>query len=90
MTYKGTVRDRHIELEGGVCLPEGLEVRVVVAEGARGPMQHGRGSPQAVLGAFDKPARCTPEDVEALLSAIAAGKRPVQFTGPFDTAGSDR
>src|SRR5437867_183989 len=67
MTYKGTVRGRRVELEGDVSLPEGLEVEVLVAEAARGAIRGRRGSPQAVLAALDRPARCTPADVEALL-----------------------
>jgi hypothetical protein len=86
MTYKGTVRGHLIELEAGVRLPEGLEVQVLVAAGEPGGIQAGRGSPGAVLAALEHPARCSPDDVEALLSAIQEGKRPVRFNGAFDSA----
>ena len=90
MTYKGTVRGRRIELETGVRLPEGLEVRIVIAEDAIQGAECRKGSPAAVLAALDRPARCTPADEDALLAAIRNGKRAVRFEGPLDAAGTDR
>ena len=85
MTYKGIAKGRIIELEGGVVLPEGTEVEVVVPQSDEQTSNgYTKGSPRAILAAFDIPSRCTPEDVDALLQAIEIGKRPVRFEGLFD------
>ncbi len=87
MIHRGVVRHSVVELEDRVLLPDGLEVQVVV-EDSRGaesaPCVHRKGSPQAVLGAFDTPARCTPEDVDVLARSMDSGKCPVRFKGVFD------
>jgi hypothetical protein len=73
MTYKGIVRGRVIELADEVGLPEGTEVEVMVQAhpGEKlAPSGHPRGSSQAILAAWGKPAHCTPEDVDALRIAI--------------------
>lgn len=79
MTYKGIVRGKVIELKGSAVLPEGTEVEIVIAEPS--------GSPEALHEALAAPPRCTPEDVTALSEAIAQGKRPVRFAGPFESEG---
>ena len=87
MTYKGKVRDKVIELEGAVALPEGMEVEIVVKDGPREKQtlrDHPRSSPQAIAKFLDSPPVCSPEDVEALVQAIEQGKRPVKFEGIFD------
>lgn len=85
MTYKGIAKGRIIELEGGVVLPEGIEVEVVVRQSdEQTESGYSPGSPRSLLAAFDVPSRCTPEDVDALLQAIELGKRPLRFEGVFD------
>ena len=85
MTYKGIAKGRVIELEGGVVLPEGIEVEVVVRQSdEQAANGYSKGSPRAILAAFDIPSRCTPEDVDALLQAIEFGRRPLRFEGAFD------
>jgi hypothetical protein len=79
VTYKGIVRGKVIELEGNVALPEGAEVEVMVKVSpneALAPSGYPKGSPQAISAAVDVPARCSPEDVDALLEAIELGVRP--------------
>jgi hypothetical protein len=87
MTYKGVVKGNVVELENGVHLPEGLMVEVVVkgqdTEPAA-PSDFPKGSPHAILAAFDTTPHCIQEDVDALMNAIEEGKRVVRFEGPFD------
>ena len=87
MTYKGIVRGKLIELEDSVVLPEGTEVEIVV-KGRQGeelaPSGYPKGSARAILAALDLFARCTPEDVDALVEAIGQGKRTLRFEGVFD------
>lgn len=85
MTYKGIVRGKVIELEGKVVLPEGTEVEMVVKERQGeelAPRGYAKGSPKAILAAFDIPPRCAPGDVDALLQAIEQGKRPGSRPSP--------
>jgi hypothetical protein len=87
MSYRGIVRGRVIELEDQVVLPEGTEVEVVVKDKkdkTLAPSGYPRGSPNAILAAWEVPPHCTPEDVDTLRQAIEQGKRPVRFEGLFD------
>lgn len=87
MIYKGIIKGKVIELEGEVVLPKGTEVEVVVRESKGEEVAtsgYFKGTPQAILAAWDTPPHCTPEDVDALLQAIEQGKRPMRFEGIFD------
>lgn len=87
MTCKGIVRGQTVQLEGNVRLPEGTQVEVVVkGPRAEEPALSGypKGSAEAILAALDTAARCTSEDVAALLEAIQQGQRPVRFQALFD------
>jgi hypothetical protein len=76
MIYRGIVRRTVVELEDKVVLPEGTEVEVVVREphgDKSAAAAYPKGSPQALLAAFDTPPRCTAGDVEVLIKAIEQG-----------------
>ncbi len=82
MIYKGIVRGGAISVEEGAVLPEGTPVEVLVDEDGSEevtPEGYRKGSTQAVLAALDAPPQCSPEDVDALMNAIEAGKLPVNF-----------
>jgi len=88
MTYRGTVKGRVIELDGGVRLPEGMAVEIVVRESedtSRSVSDLAPGGPSAILEALKRPSRCTDEDVATLLGAIAEGKTAAHFEGVFDS-----
>ena len=78
MARKGIVKGNVIELEDEIGLPEGAEVEVVVREILS------KGSPEAILSLWDTSARCTSEDVAALVQAIEQGRRATRFEGIFD------
>ena len=87
MTYRGTVKGSVIELDSGVRLPEGIAVEIVVPEPEDRSHSVGDlapGCPSAILDALKRPSRCTDEDVDALLGAIAEGKTAAHFEGVFD------
>jgi hypothetical protein len=74
---KGVVHGRTIVLdENAPAFPEGTEVVVV--------LRPAPGTPAAVLAAMDAEPHVTPEDVDALESAIAAGRRPPVSRSPFE------
>lgn len=74
--YKGIVKGRTVVLKDIADLPEGSEVMVT-------PVEVGKGSPQAVLGAIDAPPHVKPEDVDEMLRLIEKGKRPVGYENPL-------
>lgn len=86
MTYRGIVRGNVVRLESKVKLADGTQVRVVVPEKKETST---RGNARALAAALAVPPHCTPADVDALSAAIADGKRPVRFTGPFEREGRD-
>lgn len=74
-------------MDAGAALPEGTRVEVHEAAGLEEltPEGYRKGSPQAILAALDSmPAKCTPEDVDALLQAIEEGKIRPRPGGIFD------
>ena len=56
----------------------GAEVEVAVREILS------KGSPEAILSLWDTSARCTSEDVAALVQAIEQGRKAMRFEGIFD------
>ncbi len=76
-SYKGVARGRVVHLEGGVSLPKGTPVSVLVEEPTRG-------SPAAVLDAMRRLPHLKPGDVDELDRMIEEGKRPVRAEGIFD------
>lgn len=87
MTYRGIIRGNLIELANSVGLPDGTVVEVIVNASLEEPLASSgdpKGSPGALLAAWERPPYCTAEDVDTLLEAIEQGKRPVRFAGIFD------
>lgn len=87
MVYRGIARGKIIELKDEVSLPEGTEVEVLVKQGEIDKTMldgYPKGSPQALLAALKLPAKCTPEDVEALVHSMQQGRQSVRFEGIFE------
>jgi hypothetical protein len=76
-SYKGVAQGRVIHLKGGVSLPKGTAVNVLVAEPTKG-------SPAGVLEAMRRLPDLKPGDVDELERMIEQGKRPVRAEGIFD------
>lgn len=76
-SYKGVAQGRLVHLEGGVSLPKGTAVSVLVEEPTKG-------SPAAVLQAMRRLPALKPGDMDALEQMIELGKRPVRAEGIFD------
>jgi hypothetical protein len=69
-SYKGVARGRVVHLEGGVSLPKGTAVSVLVEEPTKG-------SPAAVLEAMRRLPNLKPGDVDELERMIEQGKAAV-------------
>ena len=76
-SYKGVARGRVIHLQGGVSLPKGTSVTILVDEPPKG-------SPAAVLEALRRMPRVRPGLVDEMDRMIEEGKLPVRAEGIFD------
>ena len=74
--YKGIVKGRTVVLKESTDLPEGSKVLVT-------PMEHAKGSRQAVLAAIESPPHVNPRDVDEMTRLIEKGKRPVRYENPL-------
>jgi hypothetical protein len=87
MVYRGIARGKVIELEDNVSLPEGTEVEVLIRQekvAETAPGGYPKGSSKGLLAALNIPARCTSDDVDALVQSMRHGEQPVRFEGIFD------
>ncbi|MCO5165435.1 MAG: hypothetical protein M9894_03585 [Planctomycetes bacterium] len=75
-SFKGVVWGGGVVLEEGATLRDGTPVLVTV--------RNEQGSPGAVLAAMTGEPRVEQEDVDALLTEIERGKRPVRFGSPVE------
>jgi hypothetical protein len=77
MVYRGIARGKVIELEDNVSLPEGTEVEVLIRQekvGETAPGGYPKGSPKGLLAALNIPAKCTSDDVDALVKSMRHGR----------------
>lgn len=81
-TYKGTVRGGTVVLDPPADLADGAEVIVT-------PVEHPKGSPQAILAAMETLPHISPEDAEELMRLIKEAKQPARFDDLFDESGAE-
>lgn len=83
MTYRGIVKGRVVELEGGASIPDGTQVEIVVREG----QGLRKGSPKLLVQVAKDSPHLGDEDVTALEQAIEEGKLAVCSKGVFEGEG---
>lgn len=80
-TYKGTLRDRTIELDEAPPYPRGQPVVISIHPVS---IDVEPGSPAAILRAVAQCPHLSPDVVSDLEHAIAAGRLPASSAGVFD------